>query len=62
MAGMVERCDFLQQESVAIEEGRLRPDLVVKLPGSRNVVVDVKSPLPTYLGALSALDEPTRLV
>lgn len=61
MAGMVEYCDFTQQESVTTEEGRLRPDLIVRLPGDKNVVVDAKCPLEGYLDALSATDEASRL-
>jgi DNA recombination protein RmuC len=61
MAGMVECCDFVQQETVTGERGRLRPDLVVRLPGDKSVVVDSKAPLQAYLEAMDARDEPTRL-
>jgi DNA recombination protein RmuC len=54
LAGMVERCDFSQQESALTEEGRLRPDLIVNLPGGKRIVVDAKVSLKAYLEALEA--------
>jgi DNA recombination protein RmuC len=60
LAGMLDHCDFIEQPSTTTESGRLRPDLVVKLPGGKNVVVDAKAPLAAYLEALEAPDEATR--
>lgn len=60
LAGMLPYCDFLEQHSFAAEEGRLRPDLVVQLPGGRCVIVDSKVPLSGYLAALEAEDDATR--
>ncbi len=56
LAGMVNFCDFYEQESVESEGGRLRPDLLIRLPNERIVVVDAKAPLAAYLEALDARD------
>jgi DNA recombination protein RmuC len=61
LAGMVERCDFTQQESVATEDGRLRPDLIVHLPRDKRIVVDSKVSLQAYLEAVEAPDDATRM-
>ena len=61
MAGMLEYCDFEQQTSIDTENGRLRPDLIVRLPNQKNIVVDAKAPLSAYLDCLQASDVPTRL-
>jgi DNA recombination protein RmuC len=60
MAGMLDHCDFITQATVASEEGRLRPDLLVRLPAGKTIVVDAKTPLDGYLQAIEAPDEQTR--
>ncbi len=60
LAGMVEHCDFFSQEHTPTEEGALRPDMVVRMPGGREVVVDVKTPLDAYLSAVEATDDAER--
>ena len=61
VAGMVEYCDFTQQETIHTDDGRRRPDMVVKLPNHRCVVIDSKVPLSHYLEALDAPDEHARI-
>jgi DNA recombination protein RmuC len=60
IAGMLEYCDFDQQVHIEGEDGALRPDLVVRLPGGKSVVVDAKTPMAAYLEAIDAPDEITR--
>ena len=60
IAGMLPFCDFAEQETLNTSEGRLRPDLIVKLPGGKNVVVDAKTPLQAYLEAIEATDDDVR--
>lgn len=60
MAGMLEHCDFEEQVSQTTEAGRLRPDMIVHLPGGRQVVVDAKAPVDAYLQAVEAHDETAR--
>ncbi|MCL6545799.1 MAG: DNA recombination protein RmuC, partial [Bryobacteraceae bacterium] len=57
LAGMVQYCDFVEQETREGDQGRIRPDMIVKLPGGRTLAVDAKVPLSAYLEAMSATDE-----
>ena len=60
LAGMVEHCDFYEQEHTATEQGSLRPDMIVRMPGQREIVVDVKTPLDAYISATETTDESQR--
>ena len=61
MAGMLQRCDFDEQPGLFTENGRFRPDLIVHLPGGKQIVVDAKVPLEQFLEAQSATDEGARV-
>jgi DNA recombination protein RmuC len=59
-AGMIEHCDFDEQKTTQTEDGVVRPDMVVHLPGGGEVVIDAKVPLDAFLQVADADDEPTR--
>jgi len=60
MAGMLDHCDFIEQQSGSSDEGRLRPDLIVRLPGGKQIIVDAKVPLAAYLDAAEAQEDAAR--
>jgi DNA recombination protein RmuC len=62
MAGMMPHCDFVEQQSADGEDGKLRPDLIVKLPGNRQIVVDSKAPITAYMEAHEATSDDVRKV
>jgi DNA recombination protein RmuC len=59
-AGMIEHCDYVAQATTSTEDGTLRPDLIVRIPGGKHVVIDAKAPLVAYLDAFEASDEAER--
>ena len=61
LAGMVEHCDFREQETAEGEASRLRPDMIIQLPAGRQIVVDAKAVLAAYLEAVEAQDDGVRL-
>lgn len=60
LAGMVNYCDFYEQQTGNDEDSRMRPDMVVRMPDQRELIVDAKTPLDAYLNAAQAQDETTR--
>lgn len=60
LAGMVEHCDFYEQEHTHTEDGGMRPDMIVRMPDGREIVVDVKTPLDAYLNAVAAATDEQR--
>ena len=60
MAGMTKQVDFVEQPTITGDEGRLRPDVIIRVPGGTSIIVDAKSPLDAYLSALDAPDEESR--
>src|SRR5688500_2282678 len=60
VAGMLQRCDFDEQQGMQTDSGRLRPDVIVNLTGGKQIVVDAKAPLEAFLDAQECGDEETR--
>src|SRR5690349_24119181 len=61
LAGMLQYCDFVEQETINGEDGRTRPDMIVRLPGNRTIVVDSKVPFDAFYESISTTDEEVRL-
>jgi DNA recombination protein RmuC len=61
LAGLVEHTDFVEQETFTVDDVRMRPDLMVRLPGNKRVIVDAKTPLAAYFDAIESEDEAERL-
>ena len=62
MAGMLDHCDFVEQHSETTADGRLRPDMIVRMPGGKQIIIDAKVPLDAYLAANETQDDAAREV
>ncbi len=60
LAGMVEHCDFQEQVHTSVDDKVIRPDMIVRMPDQRELIVDVKTPLDAYLEAVEAKDDTQR--
>src|SRR5712671_2058678 len=60
LAGMLQYCDFVEQETVTGEDGRIRPDVIVRLPGGRTIVVDAKVPFEAFYESITTTDDDVR--
>ncbi|HVQ36994.1 MAG TPA: DNA recombination protein RmuC [Pyrinomonadaceae bacterium] len=60
LAGMLQYCDFVEQETVVTADGRIRPDVIVRLPGNRTIVIDAKVPFDAFYESISTKDEVVR--
>lgn len=60
LAGMLQYCDFSEQETVSTEDGRIRPDVIVRLPGNRTIVIDAKVPFDAFYESIATQDDEVR--
>ena len=60
MAGMTAHVDFVEQSTIEGDNGKLRPDVIIRIPGGKSIVIDAKTPLDAYLNAVEADDEDER--
>lgn len=61
LAGMLQYCDFVEQETVVTSDGRIRPDVIVRLPGNRTIVIDAKVPFDAFYESIATKDDLIRV-
>jgi DNA recombination protein RmuC len=60
LAGMLQYCDFVEQETVVTSDGRIRPDVIIRLPGNRTIVIDAKVPFDAFYESIATKDDVVR--